>query len=122
MYDEAQKTNLEIACFATTRIAATILPFGRTIYNFLGISPRGKKFSSWEELRRKQKEAKNLLHFNREKHCLVVIDKVSVLDPNLLAVIDQRLRRLTGNLEEKFRNFPRHAKHHLILCYMSSRI
>lgn len=48
IYHAAEEYSLYVGCCATTGIAATNMPEGRTIHNVLGISPM-TKFWNWAE-------------------------------------------------------------------------
>ena len=41
-------------------------------------------------------------HFKKEKIAMLIIDEISALKPEFLAIIDQRLRTLTGKYDEEF--------------------
>jgi hypothetical protein len=46
--------------------------------------------------------ADNMKHFKKEKIAMLIIDEISALKPEFLAIIDQRLRTLTGKYDEEF--------------------
>jgi hypothetical protein len=77
------------------------MPEGRTIHNFLSISS-SKNFWNWNDLPSKKITADNMKHLKKEKIAMLIIDEISALKPEFLAIIDQRLRTLTGKYDEEF--------------------
>jgi hypothetical protein len=95
-----------IGCCAYTGKAATLMPQGRTIHNFIGLKRQKQNvlLYDWASRSNITSIGKTLKHFKREKIAMVVIDEISMLTPNFLAIIDQKLRTLTGNYNDTFGN------------------
>ena len=106
IFNKAKQYDLQVGCCAYMGKAATLMPKGRTIHNFLGLK-RCKKNAllfNWSDLKRNQSYGKTLNHFKRDKIGMIIIDEISMLTPKFLATIDQRLRTLTGNHKDPFGN------------------
>ena len=106
IFEKAKEYGLHVGCCACMGKAAILMPEGRTIHNFLGLKCHKKDnlLYNWENVPNAQSIGKTSTHFKRDQIALVIIDEISMLTPNFLAIIDQKLRILTGNHNELFGN------------------
>ena len=106
IYEKAKHYGMVIGCCAYTGKAATLMPQGRTIHNFIGLkrTKQNVLLYDWASRSNINSIGKTLKHFKRDKIAMVVIDEISMLTPNFLAIIDQKLRTLTGNYNDTFGN------------------
>ena len=103
--EAAAKLGIEVGCCAYMGHPATNMPLGRTVHNYLGIPVmETNQMYKWSSPPSIQSLGQTLTHFDREKIGMIIIDEASMIQPQFLAEIDQKLRILTGNFNDAFGN------------------
>ena len=94
----AGELGLEVGCCAYMGHPATNMPFGRTVYNCLGIPVmESSQMYKWFSPSSIQSLGQTLSHLDRDKIGMIIIDEISMITPQFLAEIDNNKTRITLN-------------------------
>jgi hypothetical protein len=87
---------LGIKCAAYTGVAATLIPFARTIHGLLDMHFKGES-GAWSALRPLSAARAAVLRERFRNVAIVLIDEISMVGPAMLGFVDQRLRQIMDN-------------------------
>jgi putative intracellular protease/amidase len=97
-----------VVCTAPTGVAAVVLPDGHTVHSAFQIRIDQVKKGDRPYARTRKQQINNRANLQQarfkyaDEMRFLVIDEFSMLEANLLAVIDERLREWTGNMNIAF--------------------